>query len=270
MKRSFVLLLVFAMFLTSCAKPEQETLPTTQTETVSITELPPEITTSQETVCPATVPTQPLHSELYHPDYTLRQIQEYFEEVVLNAEFSDGTGDSTLVQKWTEPISYRIYGKPTEEDRRILNDFLAQLNQIPGFPGFYTAEAEGIETLRIHFLEPSLFRDSFSAVVNGEDAYGAMEFWYYTDTNEIYSARIGYRTDLDQMTRSSILLEEIVNMLGISDTLLREDSITYQYSNENLELSDVDWILLKLLYHPQMQCGLDARNCADVIEELYY
>ena len=163
-----------------------------------------------------------------------------------------------------------MYGKPTEEDRRVLNNFLSRLNQIPGFPGFYTAEAEGLETLRIHFLEPNLFRDSFSAVVNGEDAYGAMEFWYYTDTNEIYSARIGYRTDLDQMTRNSILLEEIVNVLGISDTLLREDSITYQYSNENLALSDVDWILLRLLYHPEMQCGLDAQNCADVIEELYY
>ena len=54
------------------------------------------------------------------------------------------------------------------------------------------------------------------------------------------------------------------------DTLQREDSITYQYSNENLALSEVDWILLKLLYHPEMQCGLDAQNCADVIEALYY
>ena len=270
MKRWFVLLLVFVLFLSSCAKPEQETVPTIQPETVPLTEPIPETTTPQETVCVTTVPAKPLHSDLYHPDYTLRQIQEYFEEVVLDAEFSDGTGDSSLVQKWMEPIGYRIYGNPTDEDRRILNDFFAQLNRIPGFPGFYTAEAEGLEMLRIHFLEPDVFRDSFSAAVNGEDAYGAMEFWYYTDTNEIYAARIGYRTDLDQMTRSSILLEEIVNMLGISDTLQREDSITYQYSNENLALSEVDWILLKLLYHPEMQCGLDARNCAAVIKEIYY
>ena len=270
MKRSFALLLALALFLSACAKPERETVPTIQTETVCMTEPIPQTTIPPETVCVTTAPAQPLHSDLYHPDYTLQQIQEYFEEVVLNVEFSDGTGDSTLVQKWTEPIAYRMYGKPTEEDRRVLNNFLAQLNQIPGFPGFYTAEAEGLETLRIHFLEPNLFRDSFSAVVNGEDAYGAMEFWYYTDTNEIHSARIGYRTDLDQMTRNSILLEEIVNMLGISDTLLRDDSITYQYSNENLALSDVDWILLKLLYHPEMQCGLDAQNCDDVIAELYY
>lgn len=260
MKRYFVQLLIFSLFLSSCAKPEQERVSTVQTETVW--------TTAPAETVPET--TQPLHSDLYHPDYTLQQIQEYFEEVVLDAEYSKGTGDSALVQKWTEPIAYRIYGKSTEEDRTILNNFLAQLNQIPGFPGFYTAEAEGLETLRIHFLEPNLFRDSFSAVVNGEDAYGAMEFWYYTDSNEIYSARIGYRTDLDQMTRNSILLEEIVNMLGISDTLLREDSITYQYSNENLALSDVDWILLKLLYHPDILCGMDARSCGEVIEELYY
>ena len=107
-------------------------------------------------------------------------------------------------------------------------------------------------------------------MVNGEEATGATEFWYYTDTNEIHSARIGYRTDTDQSIRNSVLVEEIINTLGISDTVLREDSITYQYSDFNTSLSDVDWILLNLLYHPEIRCGMDADACAKVLPGLYH
>ena len=67
-----------------------------------------------------------------------------------------------------------------------------------------------------------------------------------------------------------MLLEEVVNTLGISDTVLREDSITYQYSDFNICLSDVDWILLKLLYHPEMKNGMDSEACVSVIRKLYY
>ena len=274
MKRYLVALLALSVLLCACTAPELETEPVIQTETyaqtIDPTEPVPEITEAPETVPATTEPTQPLHSDLYHPGYTLEQIQDYFAEVILDVEYSDGTGDSSLVQKWIEPIRYRYFGTPTEEDLSVLEAFFTQLNELEGFPGLYPAEGETVETLRISFLEPDVFRDSFSSAVNGEDAYGAAQFWYYTDTNDIYTARIGYRTDLSQRMRNSILLEEIVNTLGVSDTLLREASITYQYTNENLVLSDVDWILLKLLYHPDMQCGMDRVRCDQVIARLYY
>ena len=66
------------------------------------------------------------------------------------------------------------------------------------------------------------------------------------------------------------LLEEVVNMLGISDTVLREDSIVYQYSNDNMALSDVDWVTLKLLYSSDIKSGMDAESCKAVIQKLYY
>ena len=81
---------------------------------------------------------------------------------------------------------------------------------------------------------------------------------------------MGYRTDIDQSTRTSVLIEEIINMLGVSDTVLRTDSIVYQYSNENTALSEMDWLILKLLYDPAIQCGMDVDGCRRVIQELYY
>ena len=212
----------------------------------------------------------PEHSHLYNPNYNQNEILTYFEEVVLNMEYSDGTGDVTRVQKWLSPIYYNIYGSCTDDDLSELYELFAQLNNIDGFPGIYPASDENLENMSISFLEPNDFINQFSNIINDEAAYGATEFWYYTDTNEIHTARIGYRTDLDQVTRNSILLEEIINSLGISDSTLRTDSVVYQDSNDNFVLSDVDILILKLLYDTEIQCGMNYENCKEIIESLYY
>ena len=210
----------------------------------------------------------PLHSELYLTDCSQEQMLKYFEEIVLDMEY--GTGDSTVVQKWCAPIRYSINGNATEKDLEVLNNFFAQLNKVDGFPGIYAATDNFEQNLTISFLGKNDFKTLFSECINDEDAYAATEFWYYNATNEIHTARIGYRTDIDQSERISILIEEIVNMLGISDTELREDSIVYQYSNENTTLSDEDWVILKLLYDPRIKCGFNAQECSEIFGKLYY
>lgn len=255
MKKWLALLLTGSLLLPGCAK-EALTEATTATAT--------------EITAPVTESTGSIHSTLYLPDQTTEQIQEYFAEVVLDIEYTDGTGDANVVQKWLGPIWYGIYGTPTEEDMAVLQDLFDRLNAIEGFPGIYAAVHAGQENMSLSFLEPEAFREGFSHVVHGEDAYGATQFWYYTDTNELHTARIGYRTDLDQSIRNSVLQEEIINTLGITDTVLRPDSIVYQYSNENTALSDVDLVILKLLYDPAIQCGMNADDCRAVIRAHYY
>jgi hypothetical protein len=213
---------------------------------------------------------KPEHSDLYIEKYTIDDVLLYFEEVVLRMEYSDGTGDATCVQKWLSPIYYQLCGSYTDTDASKLNELFTQLNNIDGFPGIYPATDDHYENLTINFLNSNDFIMQFSDAVNGEDAYGAAEFWYYTETNELHTARIGYRTDIDQDTRNSILLEEIINVLGVSDSELRTDSIVYQYSNENTALSDVDILILKLLYYPKIECGMNYDRCAEIIKELYY
>ena len=289
------LFLALALLLCACEFPQNDDTvpsppPTQQPEFTDApvsplpeTEPPEDVIPEQETPDDATPeqeppddavhetePPMPAHSELYLPDCTVQQITEYFEEVVLNIEYSDGTGSDNLVQKWLTPLYYRIYGTPTDTDRNVLNTLFDQLNAVPGFPGIYPAADELRENVSIRFLDQTAFDASFSDVIQGEDAYGAVQFWYYTETNELHTARIGYRTDIEQSIRNSVLIEEVINILGITDTVLRPDSITYQYSNDATALSDVDMVILKLLYSPAIQCGMDADSCAAVIREQYY
>jgi len=121
--------------------------------------------------------------------------------------------------------------------------------------------------LQIHFCD----QEEMVSLM-GDDFYGmdgAVTFWYADDV--IYDAIICIRTDLDQYLRNSVILEEIYNGLGpIQDTALRPDSIIYSEFSEPQTLTELDELLLRLLYHPDMKCGMNAGECAAVICQLYY
>ena len=87
----------------------------------------------------------------------------------------------------------------------------------------------------------------------------------------IFDAIICCRTDLCQTLRNSVILEELYNGLGpIQDTSLRPDSIIYNEYAEPQCLSQIDKLILTLLYHPDLQPGMNAEEVAAVIRTLYY
>ena len=190
----------------------------------------------------------------------------YFSEVCLDAEIIH-EGDPSLLQKWTEPIQYTIFGSPTEEDLQILSAFFDWLNTVEGFPGIAEAAEEPHADLRIHFVEqaqiPVIMGDGF------QNTDGAVTFWY-NDNNAIYDSVVCIRTDVDQSLRNSVILEELYNGLGaVQDTTLRPDSIIYQDFSSPQWLSPVDELILRLLYHPDLQCGMTQAQCAECIRLLY-
>ena len=237
--------------------PQETTAATTQPATENTTEM----------TQPATTETAPEHAALYIPWLSVEDVICYFNEVCLDAEMVH-SGDPSLLQKWTVPILYTLEGPYTDEDHRVLTDFAQWLNTVEGFPGFSEASEAGQANLRIHFCGQEemlqLMGDGFS----GLD--GAVTFWY-NGYNEIYDATVCYRTDIDQHLRNSVILEEIYNGLGpIQDTQLRQESIIYSGFSMPQSLTGIDMLILKLLYHPQMVCGMNAAECEAVIRELYY
>lgn len=215
-------------------------------------------------------PVQPEHSLYYNEKYSVEDVIKSFNEVVLKTEYSTGDGDASLVQRWDIPIYYTIGGYYKDEDIAVLKDLFKQLNAIPGFPGIYESDEEHPFNLNITFYKD---KKSFDKVlgdfVNYESVDGAVRYWYWTDTNDIYEAVIGYVFN-DTVNRKSVLLEEVINGLGISDTTEREDSIVYQYSSTNEELSEMDIIVLSLLYNERIRCGMTKQECETIIRELYY
>lgn len=278
--RYLILLLILPALLVGCIAVPAETAPSTAaatrpTETMNSvpesTATPTEDSTAppttEVTVPPTTEATQPPHSDLYIPDIPVETVLEYFNEVVLAAEFVNG-GDPSRVQKWEDPILFTVHGSYSEEDWAALMRLCTWLNTIEGFPGISEAEDQWESNLEIHFCTGEEIPQ-----ILGNDFYGmdgGVTFWY-DGLDRIYTATICYRNDISQYTRNSVILEEIYNGLGpVQDTNLREDSIIYSGFSEPQNLTEMDELILRLLYHPDILCGMNAEECGAVIQDLYY
>ena len=215
---------------------------------------------------PIKPPVSNKHSEFYIPGVNVEDVILYFNEVVLDGEIIN-SGDPTKLQKWEVPIYYIINGEYTEEDMLTLTNFTNWLNTIEGFPGIYETKDIGKANLKIYFCDQKRMLELMGNNFKGLD--GAVTFWY--DNDKIYDAIITYRTDLNQYLRNSVIIEEIYNGLGpIQDTHLRADSIIYSGFSEPQTLTQIDELILKLLYNKEFKPGMNSKECEDAIRKLYY
>lgn len=266
-KKSMLIVLLVLAILTGCSPASSAPPPeATAAPTPTATEMPTEVPTEAPTELPTEEPTLPPHSQLYIPGVSVEDVILYFNEVCLDAEFSN-SGDPCLLQKWISPISYYVHGIPTEDDLETLAGFARWLNTVDGFPGIAETDDPSFANLQIHFCDGeeliALMGDQF------DSTDGAVTFWYVDDV--IYDEIICIRTELDQELRNSVILEELYNGLGpVQDSDLRPDSLIYSGFSQPQELTQIDELILKLLYHPELKCGMDAESCDTLIRQLYY
>lgn len=265
MKKLIVVTLILVLILGSavisffCGNESDENMYVSPTPI--FTEQP--ILTDEPTMTPSP---QPAHSPLYIQGISVDDVITFFNEVCLDAEFVN-SGNPSNVQKWDSKILYIILGDPTGEDKEKLYDFVKWLNGIDGFPGMEETDNPYDAALKIHFCDNDTMIDLLGDNFYGMD--GGVTFWY--DYDVIYDATVCVRTDLNQTVRNSVILEEIYNGLGpVQDTDLREDSIIYSGYSEPQELTEMDELILKLLYHPDIKPGMDSQACEVVIRDLYY
>lgn len=211
------------------------------------------------------------HSTFFNPNYTADEVFEYFKEVVLSSEYTENEENSGLVQKWILPIYYSIEGDCSVADKKIITDFINELNQIDGFPKMYPAENGKHSNFIMSFMPSSDLAQKMGGAVNFERSDGISQFWFLLRLNVIYDVRIGYDKSMPKAVRNAVLLEEIVNAIGISnDTETREDSIVYSGYAETDSLSEMDWLILRVLYSGEIKCGMNETECYEVIKRIYY
>ena len=257
-------LILCTLLLAGCGTNPGSTEPAITVPTTIVSG--PTAAPTENTTVSSTSPAEPVHSALYLSGFDTEDVIGWFNEVCLAAEFVNG-GDPSFLQKWDCTITYMVHGDPTDEDLQILESFTQWLNTLEGFPGIIETVDPLKANLNIHFCDQS---EMLSKMGNwAHDLDGAVTFWY--EYNRIYDAIICVRTDLSQHLRNSVILEELYNSLGpIQDTSLRPDSIIYADFSEPQELTEIDKLILQLLYHPQMLCGMNAEQCEEVIRMLYY
>ena len=192
--------------------------------------------------------------------YTYKEIEEYFEEVALHAEY--GTNDN-LLHKWEEPIVLYVDGNPTAQDVEVLDEIMYRMNAVEGFPGIRETRTEEAANLVIHFADDKEYKKITPQNIT-DNTDGFASCWWQDSV--IFKAVIGIRTSMPQRERNSVIWEEIVQSMGLqNDSYKYPDSLFYQGYNEVQGPNTLDWLLFEILYHKDMRPGMNRATCAAMI-----
>ncbi len=214
-------------------------------------------------------PTPPAPTQGWQlPTLTPGEVADAFREVALGSEYpaDPAQAANTRVRKWVSPITYRVEGSPTAEDRAVLEGYFARLAALEGLPPLRPAEPGEEANFLVTFLPPE---DFLRACPNADAATnGHMTVWW-NDALELTRAEVHIRSDIDQATRSPVILHELTQSLGMPQDSGRESSILYCGDLQVTQLSDLDWLLLRILYCPRISPGMDDAQCREIIEDLF-
>lgn len=184
---------------------------------------------------------------------------DMFDVSVLTMEYPDAGAQQGHLIRWTKSIRIYVSGNPTQADRRFLDNFLMQLAlRVPDMPNITITTRESEANMHVYYVPLSKMGD----VVPGyrEGNWGMFHFQYVNW--QMSEAWVGIATDVtDQRARNHLIQEEIVGALGLTnDHYLYSDSIVYQPWTTVQELSEIDWIVLNMVYSPLVSPGMEAQE----------
>ena len=182
-----------------------------------------------------------------------------FDTCAFSVEYPGENSSQGHLTRWDSTIRIYIGGSPSFQDTRLIQDFIMELQlRVPMMPNIILVNRAQDSNMQIYFVRLDQMATYVPGYVSGN--WGMLHFSY---TNwRITDAQIGIATDVtNQYQRNHLIMEEIVGALGLTnDHYYYEDSIVYQPWTTVQQLSDVDWIMLNMLYSPLTYPGMQKQE----------
>lgn len=184
----------------------------------------------------------------------------YFSEIALKAEFNDN--NDNLVHKWEDPIRVEVHGTPSAEDLATLNRIISELNSLNIIPPISIVNTGG--NYLVYFVPLEEMGNVISGYV--EDNWGFVSI-YWDGSQKITDAEAAIAVDvMNQEERNHIILEEFIQGLGmLNDSYDYADSIFQQDWNVVQDLMPIDWAVIRILYHPSLNSGMNKDRAYQVL-----
>lgn len=192
-------------------------------------------------------------------------VLDYFAEIAFGSEYGDSSG---RLCRWTDTVIYRVTGEPTEDDLELVAYLCEKLNGIEGFPGIKEAGVFDSPNFEIMFVPRSAIVEEFSHAT--ETCVGMSEYSWNTGTYEIIGARAAIDSAATE-ERNSTICEEFLQAMGLAmDSYSHRDSVFYQGKCVYNRPSELDFAMIRVLYHPSLRCGMTKKealaSAVDILE----
>ena len=193
---------------------------------------------------------------------------EYFNEIALGFEFGNA---SEVTRKWKTDMKIFVGGNKQQEVMDELQTIVGEINAL-ATDGFSASVVT--DTLQSNFYiflgSGGDYAKKFPSLSNLVMSNWGLFNVFFNGSEEIYSGFMYVETDRANSTEEKNLLrEELTQSLGLAkDSNRYPDSIFRADWSTTTEYSDIDKYLVRLLYHPSLQTGLNRSRCAEVLIEI--
>ncbi len=185
----------------------------------------------------------------------------YFVDIALGTEFG---GATRRIRKWQSHIRIKAVGSATAEDDRTLEQLTAELEALTGISFSFVEDDGNVELYIVPVSEFDTYEPNY---VPGNLGF-VWVFW--NGSSWIYKARILVTTEgVTQQERSHLLREELTQSLGLlNDSNRYPESIFYQGWTDVVRFTDLDKMVIQMLYHPDVRPEMTEEQVVAVLENL--
>ncbi|MDX1573968.1 MAG: DUF2927 domain-containing protein [Methylophaga sp.] len=201
-------------------------------------------------------------------------IQQSFERIALSSEY---TRHPPQLRKWRKPINYRfqhdVADKALHEQLSTLH--LQQLSEITGHP-ILAATGSELANLQIIFTDEAHLSSYLSNTMRLDNTIVeqlsrnsvCIANFSVSNEGEIEQAFVVIPVDRARAHAKLLacIVEELTQVMGLpNDDVAVFPSIFNDRSHDNF-LSGLDYVLLKLLYHPDLRIGMNKAQSRAALE----
>jgi hypothetical protein len=195
----------------------------------------------------------------------------YFKEIALGLEHGNAP---TVTRKWTTEMKIFVGGDPSQGLEQELDTIINDLNQLSQESDFSisTIVDSSNSNAYLFFGSNEVFAKRVpEAAENVGQNYGLFYFWWNgnNELNRMAAYVDMYRTE-NLTVRKHLLREELTQSLGLAkDSQRFSDSIfNSSYAVQVTKFSEVDKQVIQLLYHPEMETGLNESQVDSKLNEI--
>ena len=173
----------------------------------------------------------------------------------------------TRLTRWEGPIRICMTGSPSNDDRQQLDQFIMEIaTHCPNIPNISVVDSEKSANVVIYYGPLNTLGQHVDYYHEGN--WGSFSH-RYNSRNAVVSGKVVIATDKNTAaSKRHLLREELIGVLGLTnDHWLYSDSILYQEWTTVGQLSDVDWLMLNMLYDPDLSCNMSASEARNILLE---